>query len=58
MPFVFTDIEMIFDESVAVDGVFRDGNPALAKLEKLPLKTLIGSSFGSLFSRWMRNGCA
>ena len=59
MPFAFTDIEMIFDEKRrAVDWVFRYGNPALAKLEGLPLKTLIGSSFGSLFSnmdaKWLR----
>lgn len=50
---------MIFDEKRrAVDWVFRYGNPALAKLEKLPLETLIGSSFGSLFSnmdaKWLR----
>lgn len=59
MPFAFTDIEMIFDEKRrAVDWVFRYGNPALAKLEKLPLETLIGNSFGSLFSnmdaKWLR----
>lgn len=51
LPFAFTDIEMIFNEdSHAVDWIFRYGNPALAKLEKLPLESLIGSSFGSLFS--------
>ena len=51
MPFAFTDIEMIFDdERRAVDWIFRYGNPALAKLEKLPLDKQIGSSFGSLFS--------
>ena len=51
MPFAFTDIEMVFDESRhAVDWIFRYANPALAKLEKLPLKQLIGSSFSSLFS--------
>lgn len=60
MPFAFTDIEMIFDEnSQAVDWIFRYGNPALAKLEKLPLDKLIGSSFGSLFanmdSKWLRS---
>lgn len=60
MPFAFTDIEMIFDEnSQAVDWIFRYGNPALAKLEKLPLEKLIGSSFGSLFanmdSKWLRS---
>ncbi|MGN0550326.1 MAG: LytTR family transcriptional regulator DNA-binding domain-containing protein [Acutalibacteraceae bacterium] len=60
LPFAFTDIEMIFnEESHAVDWIFRYGNPALAKLEKLPLKRLIGSSFGSLFSnmdsKWLRS---
>lgn len=51
LPFAFTDIEMIFNEdNHAVDWIFRYGNPALAKLEKLPLEKLIGSSFGSLFS--------
>lgn len=60
LPFAFTDIEMIFNEkSHAVDWIFRYGNPALAKLEKLPLEQLIGSSFGSLFSnmdsKWLRS---
>ena len=60
MPFAFTDIEMIFDdEKHAVDWIFRYGNDALAKLEKLPLEQLIGSSFGSLFanmdSKWLRS---
>lgn len=60
LPFAFTDIEMIFnEESRAVDWVFRYGNPALAKLEKIPLERLIGSSFGSLFSnmdsKWLRS---
>ena len=60
VPFAFTDIEMVFDEEKhAVDWVFRYGNPALAKLEKLPLERLIGSSFGSLFanmdSKWLRS---
>ncbi|MGN0136663.1 LytTR family transcriptional regulator DNA-binding domain-containing protein [Anaerotignum sp.] len=59
MPFAFADIEMVFDEeSRAVDWIFRYGNPALAKLEKLPLEKLMGSSFGSLFSnmdaKWLR----
>ena len=59
MPFAFTDIERVFDEERrAVDWIFRYGNPALAKLEKLPLEKLIGSSFGSLFSnmntKWLR----
>lgn len=60
MPFAFTDIEMVFnEESRAVDWIFRYGNEALAKLEKLPLEQLIGSSFGSLFSnmdsKWLRS---
>ncbi len=60
LPFAFTDIEMIFNEKrQAVDWIFRYGNPALAKLEKLPLERLIGSSFGSLFSnmdsKWLRS---
>ena len=60
LPFAFTDIEMVFSEGKhAVDWVFRYGNPALAKLEKLPLERLIGSSFGSLFSnmdsKWLRS---
>ena len=59
MPFAFTDIEMVFDEERrAVDWIFRYGNSALARLEKLPLDKLIGSSFGSLFSKmdsnWLR----
>ena len=60
LPFAFTDIEMVFDEEKhAVDWIFRYGNPALAKLEKLPLEQLIGSSFHSLFpnmdSKWLRS---
>lgn len=60
MPFAFTDIEMVFNEERhAVDWIFRYGNPALAKLEKLPLETLIGNSFGSLFSnmdsKWLKS---
>ena len=59
LPFAFTDIEMIFNEERhAVDWIFRYGNEALAKLEKMPLEKLIGSSFGSLFanmdSKWLR----
>ena len=51
LPFAFTDIEMVFNEERrAVDWIFRYGNPALARLEKIPLERLIGSSFGSLFS--------
>ena len=41
-----------------MDWIFRYGNPALARLERVPLKALIGSSFGSLFSnmdsKWLR----
>lgn len=60
LPFVFTDIEMVFnDESHAVDWIFRYGNSALAKLEKMSLEQLLGSSFGSLFSnmdsKWLRS---
>lgn len=60
MPFAFADIEMVFNEDMhAVDWIFRYGNPALAKLEKLPLDRLIGNSFGSLFSnmdsKWLRS---
>lgn len=60
LPFAFTDIEMVFnEENQAVDWIFRYGNPALAKLEKLPKERLIGSSFGSLFSnmdsKWLRS---
>ena len=60
LPFAFTDIDMIFNEKrQAVDWIFRYGNPALSKLEKLPLEQLIGSSFGSLLSnmnsKWLRS---
>ncbi|MDD6201760.1 MAG: LytTR family DNA-binding domain-containing protein [Lachnospiraceae bacterium] len=60
MPFAFTDIEMVFNEERhAVDWIFRYGNSALAKLEKLPLEQLIDSSFSSLFanmdSKWLRS---
>lgn len=60
MPFAFTDIEMVFNEEKhAVDWIFRYGNAALARLEKMPLERLIGSSFGSLFvnmnSKWLRS---
>ena len=59
MPFAFTDIEMVFnDEQRAVDWIFRYGNESLARLEKVPLSKLIGSSFGSIFenmdSKWLR----
>lgn len=59
-PFAFADIEMVFnEEQYAVDWIFRYGNPALARLEKIPLKKLIGSAFGSLFDnmdpKWLRS---
>lgn len=59
MPYAFTDIEMVFDGGKhAVDWIFRYGNQELAKLEKLPLEQLIGSSFRSLFSnmdsKWLQ----
>ena len=42
-----------------MDWIFRYGNPALAKLEKIPLDRMIGSSFGTLFpdmdSKWLRS---
>ena len=60
LPIAFTDIEMVLnDESSAVDWIFRYGNPALAKLEKMPLERLVRSSFGSLFanmdSKWLQS---
>lgn len=59
LPIAFTDIEMVFDEERrAVDWIFRYANAELARLEKLPLETLIDNSFYSLFptinSLWMR----
>ena len=45
-PFAFTDIEMVFNEKRhAVDWIFRYGNEALAELEGVPLKEMIGSTF-------------
>lgn len=60
VPFAFADIEMVFnDDQRAVDWIFRYGNQALARLEKMPLKKLIGSTFGTLFSnmdsKWLRS---
>lgn len=60
MPFAFADIEMIFNEERhAVDWIFRYGNDALAKLEKLSLDEMIGNTFGSLFSnmnsKWLKS---
>ncbi len=59
MPFAFTDIEIIFNETrQAVDWAFRYGNPALAELEGVPLETLIGNTFGAIFpnmdQKWLR----
>lgn len=59
LPFAFTDIELIFNNEIhAVDWIFRYGNNALAKLEKVPLDNLIDYSFGSVFpnmdSKWLR----
>lgn len=58
-PFAFTDIEMVFNEKRrAVDWIFRYGNEALAELEGVPLKEMIGSTFSSLFdnmdAKWLR----
>lgn len=58
-PFAFADIEMVFnEEQYAVDWIFRYGNPELARLERIPLKKLIGSTFGGLFAnmdpKWLR----
>lgn len=58
LPFAFTDIELIFNDSAnAVDWIFRYGNEALAKLEKVSLDRLIDHSFGSVFpnmdSKWL-----
>ena len=50
MPFAFTDIEMVFDrEQRAVDWIFRYGNEALSRLEKIPLDKLIGRAFSDVF---------
>ena len=51
---------MVFDDNAeAVDWIFCYGNEALAKIEKTPLKDLIGSSFGSVFAnmdaKWLRS---
>ena len=58
-PFAFTDIEMVFNEKRhAVDWIFRYGNEALAELEGIPLKEMIGNTFSSLFdnmdAKWLR----
>lgn len=56
----FTDIEMVLDEgNNAVDWIFRYANPALARLEKVPLSALVGRSFRSVFpnmdSKWLKS---
>ena len=60
LPIAFTDIEMVLDEeNKAVDWIFRYANPALAKLEKVPLSELLGRSFRSVFpnmdSKWLKS---
>lgn len=60
IPIAFTDIEMVLDdERNAVDWIFRYANPALARLEKVPLTELIGHSFKSVFpnmdSKWLKS---
>lgn len=50
MPFAFTDIELVFDEEKRVtDWIFRYGNEALARLEKMSLDNLINHSFSQVF---------
>lgn len=60
LPVAFTDIEMVFSQDRhAVDWIFRYGNQALARLEKLPLEKMMGASFSSLFAnmdaKWLRS---
>lgn len=60
LPIAFTDIEMVLDEAhSAVDWIFRYGNTALARLEKVPLERLIGRRFSELFpnmdEKWLRS---
>lgn len=60
LPIAFADIEMVVDEGQnAVDWIFRYGNEALARLEKLPLNRLLGSRFSDLFPnrdpKWLRS---
>ena len=50
LPIAFTDIEMVlYEDKNAVDWIFRYANPALARLEKVPLHELLGRSFRSVF---------
>ena len=51
---------MVLDEGHnAVDWIFRYGNIALARLEKVPLNELIGRSFKSVFpnmdTKWLKS---
>lgn len=60
MPIAFADIELVFNEdNCAVDWIFCYGNEALAKLEKMPLESLVGNSFSSVFAnmdaKWLRS---
>lgn len=60
LPIAFCDIEMVLDEGQnAVDWIFRYGNEALAKLEKKPLKELVGSTFSGIFPnmdpKWLKS---
>lgn len=60
LPIAFADIEMVLDERQnAVDWIFRYGNEALAKLEKISLDRLIGKPFSSVFpnmdEKWLRS---
>ena len=60
LPIAFTDIEMVMDERHnAVDWIFRYANPALAQLEKMPLRELVGRSFKSIFpnmdDKWLKS---
>lgn len=60
LPIAFADIEMVLDEkNNAVDWIFRYGNTALAKLEKLSLEQLVGRRFSEHFpdmdEKWLRS---
>lgn len=61
LPIAFADIEMVMDSNkrAAVDWIFRYGNEALAKLEKMPLEKIIGARFSDLFpnmdEKWLRS---
>lgn len=60
LPIAFCDIEMVFDEEfAAVDWIFRYANQALADIEKIPLESIIGHTFYTLFPnmdlKWLRS---